>query len=184
MRAEVNGRVSYRFGSFEVLPDSLELRKGGVRLKLREQSFRVLVTLLERPGELITRETLRRQLWPEDTFVDFDKSLNTAVNKLREVLCDSASEPHFIETTPRHGYRFIAEVEKRAPAEESSPKPAQPGSPVAAPLTAPAQSVNAQPAKQSQLWLAVSVSACLLTVGGIVWFRLARPASAPRLTNS
>lgn len=120
MSAERNGRLCYRFGAFTVHPDSLELRKNSTRLKLREQPFRILVMLLERPGDLVTREQLRGQLWPDRTFVEFDKSLNTAVNKLREVLCDSASDPRFVETVPRHGYRFVAPVEKVVTAERPS----------------------------------------------------------------
>ena len=87
-----------------------ELRKEGVRIKLQEQPFQVLTVLLQRPGEVVTREELRNQNWPADTFVDFDNSLNTAINKLREALRDSADNPRFIETLPRRGYRFIAPV--------------------------------------------------------------------------
>ncbi|MBV8812144.1 MAG: helix-turn-helix domain-containing protein [Acidobacteriaceae bacterium] len=87
------------------------MRECGVRMKLREQPFRILLTMLERPGQLVTGEELQRLLWTDDTFVDFDKGLNTAVNKLREVLSDSAAQPRFIETIPRHGYRFIADAE-------------------------------------------------------------------------
>ncbi len=87
-----------------------ELRKQGVKIKLQEQPFHVLSVLLERPGEVVTREELRSQNWPADTFVDFDNSLNTAINKLREALGDSADNPRFIETLPRRGYRFIAPV--------------------------------------------------------------------------
>ena len=121
MGAEVKNGVSYRFGSFEVSPDSRELRKYGVRLKLREQAFRILLMMLERHDEIVTREELRKLLWPDDTFVDFDKGLNTAVNKLREVLCDSAAEPRFLETIPRRGYRFIAEVKKTGAVEDAEP---------------------------------------------------------------
>src|SRR6266446_3613504 len=99
-----------RFGTFEVDARSGELRKQGVRIKLQEQPFHVLTVLLERPGEVITREELRNQNWPADTFVDFDNSLNTSINKLREALGDSADNPRFIETLPRRGYRFIAPV--------------------------------------------------------------------------
>jgi Tol biopolymer transport system component/DNA-binding winged helix-turn-helix (wHTH) protein len=112
MDAASKERLRYRFGAYEVSPDSLEFRKNGIRIRLREQVFRILVLMLERPGELITREELRRDLWPDDTFVDFDKSLNTAVNTLRDVLNDSAANPGFVETIPRHGYRFIADVQK------------------------------------------------------------------------
>jgi DNA-binding winged helix-turn-helix (wHTH) protein len=95
---------------FEVEMRSGELRKHGARIKLQEQPFHVLTVLLQRPGEVVTREELRNQNWPADTFVDFDNSLNTAINKLREALGDSADNPRFIETLPRRGYRFIAPV--------------------------------------------------------------------------
>jgi DNA-binding winged helix-turn-helix (wHTH) protein len=98
------------FGTFEVDVRSGELRKQGVRIKLQEQPFHILTVLLQRPGEVVTREELRSQNWPADTFVDFDNSLNTAINKLREALGDSADNPRFIETLPRRGYRFIAPV--------------------------------------------------------------------------
>jgi TolB-like protein/DNA-binding winged helix-turn-helix (wHTH) protein/Tfp pilus assembly protein PilF len=99
-----------RFGVFEVDVRAGELRKQGVRIKLQEQPFHVLTVLLQRPGALVTREELRSQNWPADTFVDFDNSLNTAINKLREALGDSADNPRFIETLPRRGYRFLASV--------------------------------------------------------------------------
>src|SRR4029077_11219860 len=99
-----------RFGTFEVDVRAGELRKQGVRIKLQEQPLRVLTILLQRPGEVVTREELRSQNWPADTFVDFDNSLNTSINKLREALGDSAESPRFIETLPRRGYRFIAPV--------------------------------------------------------------------------
>lgn len=100
-----------RFGVFEVDLGTGELRKSGVKLHLQEQPFQVLAMLLERPGELVTREELRQRLWAADTFVDFDHSLNTAINKLRETLGDAAASPRFIETLARRGYRFIAPVE-------------------------------------------------------------------------
>jgi cholera toxin transcriptional activator len=98
------------FGVFEVDLDARELRKQGRRIRLQNQPFSVLAFLLERAGSVVTREDLRSQLWPSDTFVDFDHSVNTAVNKLREVLGDSANSPRFIETLARRGYRFIGEV--------------------------------------------------------------------------
>jgi cholera toxin transcriptional activator len=100
-----------RFGLFELDRKTGELRKRGTRLRLQEQPFRVLAMLVERPGDLVTREELREKLWPEDTFVDFDHGLNTSVNKLRETLGDSAANPRFIETLPKRGYRFIAPIE-------------------------------------------------------------------------
>jgi DNA-binding winged helix-turn-helix (wHTH) protein/tetratricopeptide (TPR) repeat protein len=99
-----------RFGVFELDLESGELRKAGVRLKLQKQPFLVLKILLLRPGEIVTREELCSEIWPADTFVDFDKSLNTAVTKLRDTLGDTSGSPIFIETIPRRGYRFIAPV--------------------------------------------------------------------------
>ena len=99
-----------RFGPFDADLQTQELRKHGVRLRLPRQSFQILKMLLERPGSLITREELRQVLWASDTFVDFDHGLNAAVNRLREVLGDSADEPRMVETLPRRGYRFIGEI--------------------------------------------------------------------------
>jgi cholera toxin transcriptional activator len=101
----------YRFDDFEADLRAAELRKGGTRLKLQLQPFQVLVALLERPKEVLTREDLRQRLWPEDTFVDFDHSLNTAMVKLRDVLGDSASSPKYIETIAKRGYRFLGNAE-------------------------------------------------------------------------
>jgi eukaryotic-like serine/threonine-protein kinase len=101
-----------RFGVFEVDRRSGELRKHGVRVRLRDQSLQVLLLLLERAGQMVTREELQGRLWPADTFVDFDRGLNKAVNRLRDALGDSAESPRFIETLPKRGYRFIAPVER------------------------------------------------------------------------
>src|SRR5712691_2530135 len=109
-RAESPG-TSYRFGLFEVDSRTGELRKQGRRLKLRGRPFDMLVLLLARRGAVITREELRQQLWPADTFVDFDHGLNSAMNRLREALGDSAESPRFIETLPKRGYRFIAPID-------------------------------------------------------------------------
>jgi TolB-like protein/DNA-binding winged helix-turn-helix (wHTH) protein/Tfp pilus assembly protein PilF len=105
---------SVRFGVFEFDLRSGELRKHGIRIKLQEQPCQILAILLEHHGEMVTREDLQRRLWPSDTFVDFDHSLNTAVMRLREVLSDSSDNPRFIETLPRRGYRFVAPVEERS----------------------------------------------------------------------
>jgi cholera toxin transcriptional activator len=107
-----SARRIVRFGVFEADLAAGELRKQGVRIRLQEQPFQVLAYLLERPGEAVTREELRQKLWPADTFVDFDHSLNTAVNKLREALGDSASSPRYVETLARRGYRFLGPVER------------------------------------------------------------------------
>jgi TolB-like protein/DNA-binding winged helix-turn-helix (wHTH) protein/Tfp pilus assembly protein PilF len=99
-----------RFGVFQVNLRAGELHKHGLRVRLQEQPFRVLTTLLEHPGEVVTREELQKELWPSDTFVDFDHGLNKAINKIREALGDSAESPRFVETVARRGYRFLAEV--------------------------------------------------------------------------
>lgn len=115
----------YRFGPFQIDPRAHELRRNGIRIKIQEQPFVVLLKLLERPGELVTREELRLALWPADTFVDFDTGLNTVMMRLREVLRDSVEVPLFIETVPKLGYRFIAPVEfidLERPATVSPPK--------------------------------------------------------------
>ena len=109
MPPAANARL-YRFGIYQADLRSGELRKNGAKLKLQEQPFQVLAMLLERPGEVVTREELRQRLWLADTFVDFDHSLNTAINKLRDALGDSAANPRFIETLAKRGYRFIAPV--------------------------------------------------------------------------
>jgi TolB-like protein/DNA-binding winged helix-turn-helix (wHTH) protein len=101
-----------RFGAFELNFATGELRKHGIRLKVQEQPFQVLVLLLARPGELVTREAIQQKLWPSGTFVDFENGLNTAINRLREALGDSAENPRFIVTEPRRGYRFIGQVVK------------------------------------------------------------------------
>ena len=113
----------FRFGAFEVNEATGELRKQGIRIKLHSQPFQILVMLLERPSELVTREEMRQRLWGEDTFVDFDHGLNTAVNKLREALGDLASQPRHVETVSGRGYRFIAPVTLAAPASKASVEP-------------------------------------------------------------
>src|ERR1700732_3788525 len=99
-----------RFGDFEVDLRSEELRKAGVKLKLTGQPFQVLTILLEQPGDVVTREELQKRLWP-NTFVEFDQNLNSAINKIRELLLDSAESPRFVETLPRRGYRFVSPVD-------------------------------------------------------------------------
>src|SRR6516225_8620304 len=99
-----------RFGVFEANLSSAELHKHGLQIRIPGQPFKILAILLERPGEVVTREELRKGLWSSETFVDFEHSLNSAVKKLREALGDSAESPRYIETLPRVGYRFIAPV--------------------------------------------------------------------------
>src|SRR5882672_5554417 len=105
-----SGPQIVRFGTFELDLRSRELRKNGARVGLQDQPLQILSVLLERPGEMVTREELRHRLWPAETFVDFEHGLNAAVKRLRDALGDSADNPRFIETLARRGYRFIAPV--------------------------------------------------------------------------
>ena len=100
-----------RFGTFEVDLRTGELQKKGLKIKLQPQPFQILAMLLEHAGDIVTRDELGHQLWPEDTFVDFDQGVNKAINKIREALGDSPQTPRFIETLPKRGYRFIAPVQ-------------------------------------------------------------------------
>src|SRR5215831_13338832 len=99
-----------RFGIFELDLDNCELRKGGVLVKLQSQPFQLLALLAGHPGQIVTREEIRRGLWGEETFVDFDQSINFCVNKLRDALEDDPQRPRYIETVPRKGYRFVAAI--------------------------------------------------------------------------
>ncbi len=116
-----------RFSTFEVNLHTGELRQRGQKVKLQEQPLQILAALLERPGELVTREELRNKLWPADTFVDFDHSLNAAIKRLRDALGESAERPIFVETVARRGYRFIAPVDDRPAEFRYQPRPRPPG---------------------------------------------------------
>ncbi len=142
------GRI-VRFGSFEVDLQEGKLTKGGIRIRLQEQPLRILVLLLERPGQLVTREEIRQKLWSQDTFVEFDDALNTAVGKLRAALNDSADNPRFLETVPRRGYRFVAPVAWT------------PEAPVMVPIKFPVPQH-----KYLYLWLAAALIVAGAAVGG------------------
>ena len=107
---------TFRFGPFELSEQDGELRKNGVRIKLQEQPFRVLLELVRNAGKIVSREELQQKLWPADTFVDFDTGLNTAIRKLRQTLNDDADNPRYIETLAKRGYRFVAPVRGNAAA--------------------------------------------------------------------
>ena len=111
------------FGSFEIDILSGELRRQGLKIKLQDQPFRLLVLLVGRAGDVVTREEVREKLWPANTYVDFDHSLNTAVRKLREALGDSAEAPRYVETLARRGYRFIVPVAPRQTAQVARSTP-------------------------------------------------------------
>ncbi|MFZ0968532.1 MAG: winged helix-turn-helix domain-containing protein [Candidatus Acidiferrales bacterium] len=159
---EVNTRTRQaRFSAFEVDLRSGELRKHGIRLKLQDQPFQVLALLLEHPGEVVTREELRRKLWPADTFVDFDTGLNSAVKKLRDALSDSAEEARYIETLPRRGYRFIAHVENGdLPAPVSIEKRL---------ATVPPVAPRPEPPKKRRFIVAAAVAALLIVAALVTW---------------
>ncbi len=110
----------YRFGIFEVDAATGELRRQGLRVKLNTQPFQVLLMLLDRPGQLLTREEISRELWPDGTFVDYEHGVNSAINRIREALGDTAASPRFLETLARRGYRFIAPVERSVSGENQS----------------------------------------------------------------
>lgn len=124
----------YRFGAYEADAASGELRRQGLRVKLNAQPFQVLLLLLERPGEVLTREEISHELWPDGTFVDYEHGVNSAVNRIREALGDKAGHARFVETLARRGYRFVAPVERIDPGE--NPAPSASSSPAASVQTA------------------------------------------------
>lgn len=123
----------FKFGVFELKPETGELWKHGVRVKLQTKPLQVLAALLAEPGEVVTREELFKRLWPTGTFVDFESGLNTATNRLRAALGDSADAPRYIETLPRLGYRFICPVAEKIPAAAIAEAPAPPPAPAEQP---------------------------------------------------
>jgi Tol biopolymer transport system component/DNA-binding winged helix-turn-helix (wHTH) protein len=166
-----------RFGVFELDLRSGELRKAGARLKLSDQPFQILAALLERPGQLVTRDELRQRLWPADTFVDFEHGLNAAVKRLRETLGDTADAPRFIETVPRRGYRFIAPL---APAgeqahQEGSPPlgvdPARASAPIPRPVG------RSGPRSPWRLRVSLGAAGILLLAAAAAW--QVRPPARP-----
>jgi TolB-like protein/DNA-binding winged helix-turn-helix (wHTH) protein len=152
----LNNARSVRFGPFEADFTHGELRKFGIRLKVSGQPIEILRLLLDAPGEVVTREQIRERLWQANTFVDFDHSLNAAVNKLREALNDSAESPTYIETVPRRGYRFIGQISDTA----QKPEPKIEAVPAAMPIP---------PAKRNHKWLVFGMVIVLLTVAGLLY---------------
>src|SRR5215467_13788149 len=155
-----------RFGVFEVDLQEEELRKSGIRIKLQDQPFQILTMLLDRPGQTVTRDELRQKLWPADTFVDFDHSLNSSIKKLREALGDDSENPRFIETLHRRGYRFVAPVDgfltPAIPPGEQSPRGATPHASVK------------EKFKHWQKWSALAFAIAIFAA--LLW-----PSSAPRV---
>lgn len=151
-----------RFDTFEADLRSGEIYKHGIRLKLQDQPFKVLALLLTRAGEVVSRDEFRQKLWPADTFVDFDTGLNSAIKKLRDVLGDSAEQPHYIETLPRRGYRLIARVENGEPSVSAAA--AQQPAPDAPVMATPRSRHN----RRGVVALGVA-AACLIVVGLVTW---------------
>jgi TolB-like protein/DNA-binding winged helix-turn-helix (wHTH) protein/Tfp pilus assembly protein PilF len=179
-----------RFGVFQVDLQEQQLLKKGIRLKLQGQPFSILLILLSQPGKLVTKEELRRKLWPDDVFIDFDHSLGTALNKLREVLDDSADNPRFVETLPRRGYRFIAPVEmigdnavapvvKEPPADGHKAPPRDPAPATAAPLDTPNKAAVAGRTPWTIHWKRSGVALVLVLaiILGWILYRWSRPVS-------
>src|SRR5712692_6783741 len=183
-----------RFGTFEIDLTAGELHKQGLKIRLQDRPFQVLAMLLEHPGEVVTREDLRRRLWPADTFVDFDVGLNTAIKKLRDALGDTPDSPRFVETLPRKGYRFIAPIEngggegaRTAPPYSAAGVKESP----AAPLQRSVAAVPVPSGAQRRLWALLLSVVGLVCIGALVfglnlgWLRdrLVGKAAGPRIQS-
>ena len=167
-------KLIYRFGSYELCVDNGDLRKNGVKLKLQEQPRRILLLLLEHPGDVLTREQIQKSLWPDDTFVDFDNAINSAVRKLRDVLSDNAENPRFVATVARRGYRFLPPVsvtEPNAPQREPEPPPLDAFS-----------GHGAVAGKRSRLFFALATIAALLIA--VIALKPTRGGHEQALTNT
>ena len=177
MAQSANSHRILCFGSFEVDTAAGELRRQGLKIRLQEQPFRLLVLLLERAGDVVTREEVREQLWPADTYVDFDHSLNTAVRKLREALGDSAEAPRYVETLARRGYRFIAPV---------APRVAQAAQSADAAVASPLPSSAARPSASARRLLSLAIVVVSGAAALVAYWAVPRPApstaSGRRLT--
>ena len=173
-----NPRV-VQFGLFELDLDARELRKSGVKIKLQEQPFQILAMLLERPREIVTREELQNRLWPQDTFVDFDLSLNSAVKKLRQALGDDSENPRFVETLYRRGYRFIGPVNRIANSDAEQKQLVQTPASAAPPEPIVVQSAPPHPIPNRRS-LVYGAVASLLVLTAVVAYRLI-PSKPPRV---
>jgi eukaryotic-like serine/threonine-protein kinase len=173
MDSSKESQPSFAFGPYEADLSSGELRKGGSRVKIQDLPLRLLGVLAEKPGRVVTREELQKRLWPEDTFVDFEDGLNTAVKKLREALGDDADKPHYVETIPRHGYRFVAEVKQRSSAASAVVSVAEmPSSEAPRKTSAAIQGLRSR----WKTWVAGAAALLVILVGLGVWLLYGRPA--------
>src|SRR4051794_12953866 len=160
------GRQIIRFGPFELDVRSGELRKHGVKIRLHDQPFRVLLILSSRPGEVVLREEIRQALWPDNTMVEFDHGINATIQRLRDALGDSAGNPCYVETLPRRGYRFLATVETTASA---MPSPAPPSLHSEAAPETPTLPTNALAPARRKWWIAGSLTLLAFLVVGAWW---------------
>src|SRR5215469_12323349 len=167
----VTPEISYRFGLYVLDPGDGTLTRDSVRVRVQEQPFQLLLLLVERAGQVVSREEIRNRLWPQNTFVEFDKSLGVAVLKVREALADEASNPRFIETIPRRGYRFIAPV-KVETVPNASP---------ANTTTAVSNLVELRPDGlwQKRWWLSAAIVLFIVSVVGYVLYPRRRPSLEP-----
>jgi len=172
---QTNPGIVYQFGPFEVTPASGELLKNGRRIRLQELPHRLLVALLEKPGEVISREELRGRLWPDDTFVDFDTSLRVAVGKLREALDDSAEDPRYVETIPKRGYRFLVTEVRRL---EPTPEVAEPFNDPE-PLQTTSTQVASTQSRTSPLKYGIAVVTTIILLASGLFFWHQRTQTAP-----
>jgi eukaryotic-like serine/threonine-protein kinase len=182
MQAAENFKRNYRFGQFQADLANGELLRQGVRVRLQDQPFRLLTILLERAGEIVSREDLRQKLWPADTYVEFDGSLNAALKRLRAALGDAADNPIFIETIPKRGYRFIAPVRNEDEQSRPQSKPERPSlllvSPLPAVQTVPADRSDHKALRWKSLLFAGASLALLM--GAIAWYAVRHRPPAVR----
>ena len=171
MREESNGRV-LQFGAFELQTGTGEIRKHGTRIRLQGRPLHLLEALLERPGGVVTREELRDRLWAADTFVDFESGLNTAVNRLRLALGDSADRPRYVETLARSGYRFVAPVSESHPA-----APVEKLEENDVPAAIPLLPANEAPRRSSRGWLLAAAAAGVVVLAGLLLVIRQKPAT-------
>ena len=179
----VGEKQTLRFGPFELDPQIGQLRKNGVGLKLHGQPVQILEILLEKPGQLVTREEIRQRLWASDTFVDFDHSLNSAIKKLRQGLGDEADTPRYVETLPKRGYRFIGEVVH----EETKPEPKPDTQEPAAVAVLPLRQFDLRPQSRMLRRKRIAIAAALgllVTASGAAVYSVLKPEPQPRIVGS
>jgi len=172
---------NFRFGPYELSERDGELRKNGVRIKIQEQPFRVLLELVANPGKVISREELQQKLWPADTFVDFDVGLNNAIRKLRQALNDDADHPHYIETLAKRGYRFVASVTQAGGASQQAGESIEvsTATPAAGTASSSGSDLTVAAGRRMWLWLFLAIVATLLLIGAFLMWR--GKHSTPRL---